>query len=306
MSAEHARKEISAQEAVNELEESLASAIYKAAEETIDNKVVAMSAGRTPMHKRGAPMWWTRELREQENVIRRTKQAYYTSRNRGDTHEQYEIGAQLGTLEDELARAVATTSRNAQREKGRDVERLFGEDEQAGNRKHAWDTIQDTRKRSRDGAGRAVPFARNRKGKVASNARESAQNWRASWMEVGEYRPNDPVYDKEHRQEIERELERISELEEQRAQRQISSSEWMKDVEDIEEWELDAPEFEDLHGINVGDIDAEEREKYTELNAMWGSEEFGPALAQMKHYKAAGGRGRHSSRVYENGRKRGT
>ena len=63
-------------------------------------------------------------------------------------------------------------------------------------------------------------------------------------MEVGEYRPNDPVYDKEHRQEIERELERISELEEQRAQRQISSSEWMKDVENIEEWELDAPEFE--------------------------------------------------------------
>jgi hypothetical protein len=148
VSAEHAGKEISAQEAVNELEESLASAIYKAAEGTIDNKVVAMSAGRTPMHKRGAPMWWTREFREQENVIRRIKQAYCTSRNRGDTHEQYVIGAQL----DELARAVATTSRNAQREKGGDVERLFGEDEQAGNRKHAWDTIQDTRKRSRDGA----------------------------------------------------------------------------------------------------------------------------------------------------------
>jgi hypothetical protein len=48
VSAEHARKEImhSAQEAVNELEEGLASAIYKAAEGTIDNKVVAMSAER--------------------------------------------------------------------------------------------------------------------------------------------------------------------------------------------------------------------------------------------------------------------
>jgi hypothetical protein len=209
VSAEHARKEISSQEAVNELEESLASVLYKAAVGTIDNKVVAMSAGRTPMHKRGAPMWWTRELRERENVIGRAKQAYYTSRSRGDTHGQYVIGAQLDTLEDELARAVATSSRNALREKGGDVERLFGEDEQAGNRKHAWDTIQDTRKRSRDGAGRAVPFARNRKGKVASDARESAQNWRESWMEVGEYRPDDPVYDRDHRREVERELQRI-------------------------------------------------------------------------------------------------
>jgi hypothetical protein len=113
VSAEHAGKGISAQEAVNELEESLASAIYKAAVGTIDNKAVAMSAGRTPMHKRGAPMWWTRELREQENVIRRTKQAYYTSRSmhRGDTHEQYVIGAQLDTLEDELTRAIAREGR---------------------------------------------------------------------------------------------------------------------------------------------------------------------------------------------------
>jgi hypothetical protein len=37
----------------------------------------------------------------------------------------------------------------------------------------------------------------------------------------------------------------------------------MEDVEDIEEWELDAPKFEDLHGINEGDIDAEERERST-------------------------------------------
>jgi hypothetical protein len=37
----------------------------------------------------------------------------------------------------------------------------------------------------------------------------------------------------------------------------------MKDIEDIQEWELDASEFEDLHGINVGDIDAKERERST-------------------------------------------
>ena len=109
VSAEHAGKEISAQEAVNELEESLASAIYKAAEGTIDNKVVAMSAGRTPMHKRGAPMWWTGELREQENVIRRTKQAYYTSRNRGDTHEQYVIGARWHDASSSTHRTAALT-----------------------------------------------------------------------------------------------------------------------------------------------------------------------------------------------------
>jgi hypothetical protein len=42
----------------------------------------------------------------------------------------------------------------------------------------------------------------------------------------------------------------------------------MKDVEDIEEWELDAPEFEDLHGINVGDRRRGEREVHgVERNA---------------------------------------
>jgi hypothetical protein len=58
----------------------------------------------------------------------------------------------------------------------------------------------------------------------------------------------------------------------------------MKDAEDVVEWELDAAEFEELHGIHVDDIDTEEREAYTELNAAWESEQLDPALAQMKHY----------------------
>ena len=62
----------------------------------------------------------------------------------------------------------------------------------------------------------------------------------------------------------------------------------MKDAEDTVELELDAAEFEEMHGIPVDEIDSEEREAYTELNAMWSSDELGPALKQMKHYKAAG------------------
>jgi hypothetical protein len=46
----------------------------------------------------------------------------------------------------------------------------------------------------------------------------------------------------------------------------------MKDAEDVVEWELDAAEFEELHGIHVDDIDTEEREAYTELNAAWESD----------------------------------
>jgi hypothetical protein len=68
-------------------------------------------------------------------------------------------------------------------------------------------------------------------------------------MEVGTYRPEDPAYDKEHRQEVERGLERISVLEDQRAQRQLRSNAWMDDAEDVVEWELDAAEFEELHGM---------------------------------------------------------
>jgi hypothetical protein len=139
-------------------------------------------------------------------------------------------------------------------------------------------------------------LARNKNGVAARDARESAHNWRESWKEVGTYRPEDVAYDKEHLASVEHELERISTLEEQRAQRQlcINSSEWMKRSDDVDEWELDAADFEELHGIHVGDIDAEEREAYTELNAMWSAEQLYPALAQMKHYKAAGG-GRGSS-----------
>ena len=183
---------------------------------------------------------------------------------------------------------VGRTTRNIQREKSRDIERYFGEDEQAGHRKHAWDTIQETRKRSRSGAGRATPWAQSREGAAAHSAHESAQNWRECWKQVGEYRPEDTTYDAEHRARIESELERISELEEQRAHRHHRSSAWMKDAEDTVELELDAAGFEEVHGILVDEIDAEERGAYTELNAMWSSDELGPALKQIKHYKAAG------------------
>ena len=42
-----------------------------------------------------------------------------------------------------------------------------------------------------------------------------------------------------------------------------------------------AAEFEEMHGIPVDEIDAEEREAYTELNAMWSSDELGPALRPL-------------------------
>ena len=57
--------------------------------------------------------------------------------NRGNAEAQHAISARLYTLEDELAVEVGRTTRNIQREKSRDIERYFGEDEQAGHRKHA-------------------------------------------------------------------------------------------------------------------------------------------------------------------------
>jgi len=181
----HEGREISSQEAVHTLEESLASAIYEAAVGTIDSKVVAMSAGRTPMYKKGTPRWWTRELREREATIRNTKREYYAYRS--DIHAEYVIATKWNALEDELAIAIDKTERNMQRERSGKVERLFGEEEQAGHRKHAWDTIQDTRKRSRDGAGRSVPLARGSGGAAARDARESAQNWRDSCLDGGRH-----------------------------------------------------------------------------------------------------------------------
>ena len=124
------------------------------------------------------------------------------------------------------------------------------------------------------GAGRAAPLVRNKGGTASRDARESSQNWIASWSEVGSYNPEDSAYDKQHREDIERELERISALEEQRAQRQLSSSAWMKDAEDVVVYELDAAEFEEIHGIDVQDIHAEERDAYTDLNAMWSADEL--------------------------------
>jgi hypothetical protein len=286
--SQHERKEISSQAAVNELEEALAGAIYEAAAGTIDSKVIAVASRRTPMHKRRTPNWWTRSLREREAQISKATREYYI--NRGNAEAQHAISARLDTLEDELAVEVGRTTRNIQREKIRDIERYFGEDEQEGHRKHAWDTIQDTRKRSRSGVGRATPWAQSRDGAAAHSAHESAQNWRECWKQVciGTYRPEDTTYGAEHRARIESELERISELEEQRAHRHHRSSAWMKDAEDAVELELDAAGFEEVHGILVDEIDAEERGAYTELNAMWSSDELGPALKQMKHYKAAG------------------
>jgi hypothetical protein len=38
----------------------------------------------------------------------------------------------------------------------------------------------------------------------------------------------------------------------------------MDDAEDVVEWELDAAEFEELHGMNVGDIDVERSERNTQ------------------------------------------
>ena len=271
---------------MNQLEESLASAIYEAAVGTIDNKVVTMSTKRTPRHKRGTPQWWTKELREREARIRSTKKAYYSTAH--DAATQYTIGTHLHALEEELAAEVGRTNKRRKRETSMQIERLLGEDEQAGHRKHAWDIIQSPRKRSRSGAGRAAPLVRNKDGIASRDARESSQNWITSWSEVGSYNPEDSAYDKQHRADIEIELERISALEEQRAQRQLSSSEWMKDAEDVVVCELDAAEFEEIHGIDVEDIHAEERDAYTDLNAMWSEDELGPALSQMKHYKAAG------------------
>ena len=105
------------------------------------------------------------------------------------------------------------------------------------------------------------------------------------------YRPEDTTYDAEHRARIERELERVSELGEQRAHRHHRSSAWIKDAEDIAELELDAAEFDEMHGVLVDEIDTEERGAYTELNAMWSGDELGPALKQMKPYNKAAGEG---------------
>ena len=87
------------------------------------------------MHKRGTPKWWTRSLREREAQISKATREYYI--NRGNAEAQHAIAARPDTLEDELAVEVGRTTRNIQREKSRDIERYFGEDEQAGHRKHA-------------------------------------------------------------------------------------------------------------------------------------------------------------------------
>jgi hypothetical protein len=67
----------------------------------------------------------------------------------------------------------------------------------------------------------------------------------------------------------------------------------------IAELELDAAEFDEMHGVLVDEIDTEERGAYTELNAIWSSDELGPALKQMKHYKAAGEDGIVADGVHE-------
>jgi hypothetical protein len=85
------------------------------------------------MHKKGTPRWYTRELREREAQIGKTKRAWYVTRENADV--QYVIATRLDMLEGELAAAADRTCRNMQRKKGSTVERPFGEDEQAGHRK---------------------------------------------------------------------------------------------------------------------------------------------------------------------------
>jgi hypothetical protein len=77
------------------------------------------------------------------------------------------MGMRLDNLENQLATEIDRTTRNMQREKGREVVQLFRKEEQAGRRKKAWDTIQDTRKRPSAGAGRAIPWARGQDGTAA-------------------------------------------------------------------------------------------------------------------------------------------
>jgi hypothetical protein len=107
-------------------------------------------------------------------------------------------------------------------------------------------------------------------------------------MAVGMFNPADPAYDREHRQDVEDEMRRIVAIEDQRARRDMSNSEWMQDEKDVVALELDRTEFEALHGIEVDEVDEEERELYTQLNAMIDGEEVKWALSSMKHYKAAG------------------
>eukprot|EP00935_MAST-01C_sp_MAST-1C-sp1_P002137 g2137.t1 len=140
------------------------------------------------------------------------------------------------------------------------------------NPKEGWDIAKTDLKAVDKGARRSLPLMKNKAGRLALTAEESAQNWREYWKGLATYNPNDNRFDATHRDQIDGVLAKMVELEEQAALRDCARREREREPEESRESEDDEEEEESDSGT----------EDEAEEEAMQRLEQIEEQLEQMK------------------------